>query len=290
MPKTKRTKKATKADTEETTAPPAEETQPEEPAPAANSTKKIIKKKVKSKAKAKQEPTAQASEPEETVDDVVVAEDAELVTTEPTETAPAAPVDYVFDLHHLMVQHPTYDTTDMTNKMLQDQAQLACSQLVRRLFALPAGEKADVGQMVMLPRPVNFLPRDRPPPEPKPKTNWQKFAEKKGIRSEKKGTREYDEGTGTWKLRFGREKRARERAENAIVELPHNYKPKVPGGDPFLDAEMKTKAGKKMQRLREARNRRRGTKVAIDNTIGQLNTRSMGKFDKAGRPTKRRRV
>ena len=60
-----------------------------------------------------------------------------------------------------------------------------------------------------LPPPTTLLPREKPLPKPKEKTTWERFAEKKGIQTKRKGgadgtgKMEYDEEKGEWVPKWG---------------------------------------------------------------------------------------
>lgn len=100
-----------------------------------------------------------------------------------TDVTKAVPLQ--LDLGHLMAYDLSHDLDRLVGKpefesslhtLARDNAQL----LFNALFELPTEQDAD-GLMAVLPKSVMQLPRAKPLPTPKPKTTWQKFAEKKGI-------------------------------------------------------------------------------------------------------------
>ena len=55
-----------------------------------------------------------------------------------------------------------------------------------------------------LPPGTTLLPREKPVPEPRPETRWERFAKEKGIKKRKKSSRMvYDEQKGEWRPRWG---------------------------------------------------------------------------------------
>lgn len=57
--------------------------------------------------------------------------------------------------------------------------------------------------MLMLPEPIIQCPREKPCPEPKEETRWEKFAREKGITKRKRERMVWDKDTETWRPRFG---------------------------------------------------------------------------------------
>jgi regulator of ribosome biosynthesis len=57
--------------------------------------------------------------------------------------------------------------------------------------------------MLMLPNPVKHCPREKPCPEPKPETRWEKFAKEKGIKKRKRERMVWDKDTESWRPRYG---------------------------------------------------------------------------------------
>lgn len=55
--------------------------------------------------------------------------------------------------------------------------------------------------VIELPEPITILPREKPLPEPKPTTKWEKFAREKGIKKRKHSRLVWDEISGSYKPR-----------------------------------------------------------------------------------------
>ena len=86
------------------------------------------------------------------------------------------------DLHHLSA---TYKVPAETGEALTAQARDATQLLVAGLFALPV-EKTSEGPVITLPAATTALPREKPVPQPRAETKWEKFAKEKGIAPKKK--------------------------------------------------------------------------------------------------------
>eukprot|EP00938_MAST-03A_sp_MAST-3A-sp1_P003366 g3366.t1 len=74
--------------------------------------------------------------------------------------------------------------------------------LVNKLFASERVE-TESGVMLMLPPPIKHCPREKPCPEPKPETRWEKFAKEKGIKKRKRERMIWDKDTESWRPRYG---------------------------------------------------------------------------------------
>ena len=103
------------------------------------------------------------------------------------------------DLHHLSA---TYKVPAETGEALTAQARDATQLLVAGLFALPV-EKTSEGPVITLPAATTALPREKPVPQPRAETKWEKFAKEKGIKKRKRSKLVYDEQTDEWKRRHG---------------------------------------------------------------------------------------
>jgi regulator of ribosome biosynthesis len=118
------------------------------------------------------------------------------------------PTPYTFDLGHLLAQDPNTITLDHSSleqslaEVARDGAQSLINQL---LTTCPINSTSD-GVLLSLPAPSTVLPREKPVPEAKPKTKWERFAEKKGIKAKTREQRQnlaYDEESGEWKRKWG---------------------------------------------------------------------------------------
>lgn len=115
---------------------------------------------------------------------------------------------YTFDLGHLLAEDPNPVTLDHDSleqslaELARDGAQSLINQL---LTTCPLTSTSD-GVLLTLPAPATRLPREKPVPQPKAPTKWERFAEKKGIKPKTREQRRnlaYDEESGEWKRKWG---------------------------------------------------------------------------------------
>lgn len=72
--------------------------------------------------------------------------------------------------------------------------------LVKALNVQPMHEIRNMN-VIELPEPIMLLPREKPLPEPKPTTKWEKFAREKGIKKRKHSRLIWDEVSKSYKPR-----------------------------------------------------------------------------------------
>lgn len=120
------------------------------------------------------------------------------------------PTPYTFDLGLLLATDPNpvslptapADLEQSLAETARDGAQALINQL---LTTCPIASTAD-GVALTLPPASTPLPREKPLPEPKAMTKWQKFAAKKGIAPKTREQRRnlvYDEEGGAWRPKWG---------------------------------------------------------------------------------------
>uniref|UniRef100_A0A8B9U011 Hydroxyacid-oxoacid transhydrogenase, mitochondrial n=1 Tax=Anas zonorhyncha TaxID=75864 RepID=A0A8B9U011_9AVES len=132
--------------------------------------------------------------------------------------------------------------------LARDNAQL----LVAQLWALPA-ERAGgaAGPLVAsLPEPSCRLPREKPPPKPRPPTRWEQFARLKGIRRRKRTSLVWDEQAKEWRRRWGYRRAGGDPARSWLLEVPE-------GADPEEDQFAKKRQEKRERVARNEFNRLR---------------------------------
>uniref|UniRef100_A0A2R5LBY9 Ribosome biogenesis regulatory protein n=1 Tax=Ornithodoros turicata TaxID=34597 RepID=A0A2R5LBY9_9ACAR len=179
------------------------------------------------------------------------------------------PLDLEYDAGHLLAIDPNpvnaiklreSGKDEYLKSLARDNTQL----LINKLFQLPLERKEDV-LVVKLPPGTTRLPREKPPPKPKPATKWSEFAKQKGIKPRKKEKLVWDEEVKEWVPTYGYKRAAVEKQKNWVVEVPDNK-------DPNVDYIAKMKTDKKeriakneFQRLRNiARNSKvKATKAAL---------------------------
>jgi regulator of ribosome biosynthesis len=118
-----------------------------------------------------------------------------------------------------------------------------------------------------LPAPLYAVPREKPlPPATKPKTKWQAFAEKKGIKAKRRDEREnkvYDEEAGEWKKKWGYKGANKDGENQWLVELKGDGKEKVDGkdgsrGEMRKDRMDRIKRNERKERANEKKTRKVG--------------------------------
>eukprot|EP00995_Heteronema_vittatum_P006981 NODE_2112_length_833_cov_400.426020_g1485_i0.p1 GENE.NODE_2112_length_833_cov_400.426020_g1485_i0~~NODE_2112_length_833_cov_400.426020_g1485_i0.p1 ORF type:complete len:227 (-),score=69.43 NODE_2112_length_833_cov_400.426020_g1485_i0:152-802(-) len=196
----------------------------------------------------------------------------------------AMDISHVLDTGNMVASNFALDASEVTNSNVMEHTRELAQHLVEALFALPP-LPCDTGRLIKLPAPTTIIPREKAPPKPKPLTRWQEYAIKKNIKPRRKLRRKFDEDLKEWIPTYGYGKRDAEKAKNWVKEVPLDYKPKVAGGDPFLDEAMDRKARVTSQKQREEANKRRSQKIRdrvdhMGETIGKLATASYGRFDK----------
>lgn len=134
------------------------------------------------------------------------------------------PTPYTFDLGYLLAEDPNPLTVDRANieqslaEVARDGAQSLINQL---LTTCPLSSTSD-GVLLTLPAPATRLPREKPVPQPKPPTKWERFAEKKGIKPKTREQRRnlaYDEDSGEWKRKWGYGGLNKKGQDDPIVEV-----------------------------------------------------------------------
>ncbi|CAN8030585.1 unnamed protein product [Ixodes persulcatus] len=178
-------------------------------------------------------------------------------------------LDLAFDLGTLLATDPNpLDAqklrSESREEYLTELARGNTQLLINKLFELPTERVEDV-IVAKLPDGTTRLPREKPPPKPKPATRWSEFARQKGIKRRKKEKLVWDETIKEWRPRYGYKRALVEKQKNWVVEVPD-------GKDPYVDyvGELKEKkkervAKNEYQRLRNiARNSKaKGETIAL---------------------------
>jgi len=89
------------------------------------------------------------------------------------------------------------------------------------LFSLPTVSSPE-GPLGQLPTPTTQLPRAKPLPKPKPPTKWEKFARAKGIQSQRRDRKVWDDESQTWVPRWGWKGRNKAEETQWLHEVPAN--------------------------------------------------------------------
>lgn len=151
--------------------------------------------------------------------------------------------------------------------------------LIDALMALPKITEDD-GTFIQLPPPLIRLPRALPPPQADPETKWEMYKAKRGLKTNKKESKIWDEELQRWLPRFGyRRLKAEAGKEKAgIIELPDNYQFSK-DKDPFLDRAIAKRERVSKQESNRQRNISFGRQKR--DAAGMLATSSIGAFDSA---------
>ncbi|KAL1924681.1 uncharacterized protein VTP21DRAFT_4335 [Calcarisporiella thermophila] len=190
-----------------------------------------------------------------------------------------------YDLNSLDEDRLRNQTEAYLKEYTRDGTQL----LVNKIFSQPIISNDD-GVLAQLPERTTVLPREKPLPQAKPLTRWEKFAKSKGIQKKKKERMVFDEATGEWKPQWGYG-RANDDTKDWLIEVPGN-------ADPMEDQYEKRKEAKKERIDKNKKRQRRNEEeaAAINKglnpreerkkqlqasiAVSKLSTASMGKFDK----------
>ncbi|KAJ5076810.1 ribosome biogenesis regulatory protein [Anaeramoeba ignava] len=146
------------------------------------------------------------------------------------------------------------DVDNNIKDLTRDNAQL----LINKLFQIE-GELTDTGVVIQLPDPTTKIPREKPVPEEKPLTKWEKFAREKGIKKRKKSRKVWDQNKQQWGYRSGYGK-----ANNEMDEVIIEDKGEIEAEDPFLQRKQNKQKRIQQQKKNELMNiaRSKNGKVA----------------------------
>eukprot|EP00123_Amoebidium_parasiticum_P014923 comp22702_c2_seq1/m.35224 comp22702_c2_seq1/g.35224 ORF comp22702_c2_seq1/g.35224 comp22702_c2_seq1/m.35224 type:complete len:311 (-) comp22702_c2_seq1:80-1012(-) len=156
-----------------------------------------------------------------------------------------------------------FDTAPLDNKLMKADTEAYlkalsrdnCQLLINQIWQLPVERREDA-YVCELPAPTTHLPREKPIPQPKAQTKWEKFAEAKGIQKRKKSRMVFDEERQDWAPRWGYN-RANDETKDWIKVLPDNKEQ-----DPYEDMYAKALAAKKERINKNARQQQRNMQAA----------------------------
>lgn len=178
------------------------------------------------------------------------------------------PIPYTFDLGHLAAFDTNPVPPNPTNEQLCTTARDAAQALINQLLTTCKPTSTSEGVHLMLPEPGTRLPREKQlPPEKKEKTTWEKFAEKKGIRTKGKAERAnvvFDEESGEWRKKWGFEGRNRDGERQWLVEVDDDEKKKGKGDKGGAKGEVREGRVERKGRIRrQARRERKNEAVRV---------------------------
>ncbi|XP_019943133.2 ribosome biogenesis regulatory protein homolog [Paralichthys olivaceus] len=133
---------------------------------------------------------------------------------------------------------------DFLGSLARDNTQL----LINELWKQPT-ERVEEAIVAKLPAPVTPLPREKPPPKPRPPTKWEQFAKLKGIQKKKKTNLVWDENAKDWRRRWGH-KRANDDTKEWLIEVPQTADPNEDQFAKRVKAKKERVAKNELNRLR----------------------------------------
>lgn len=134
--------------------------------------------------------------------------------------------------------------------------------LMNKIWELPT-ERVEDAIVVKLPESTSRLPREKPIPKIRPTTKWEKFANLKGIRNQKKSRMVWEEESKSWKPRWGYG-RANDNTADWLVEIPRQKDQFHDYIGERLEQKKERVAKNELQRLRNIRNQEN----KADETVG----------------------
>lgn len=159
-------------------------------------------------------------------------------------------LDLEFDLGNMLASDKNRLELKQQNKeeylkaLARDNTQL----LINELWKLPT-ERVDGVIVAKLPDPVTPLPREKPPPKPRPPTKWEQFAKLKGIQKKKKTNLAWDENAKEWRRRWGYQ-RANDVTKQWLIEVPENADPNEDQFAKRVNAKKERVAKNELNRLK----------------------------------------
>ncbi|KAF3075104.1 hypothetical protein TsFJ059_003483 [Trichoderma semiorbis] len=134
------------------------------------------------------------------------------------------PTPYTFDLGHLLAEDPNPVTLNHSSldQSLAELARDGAQSLINQLLTTCPLKSTSDGVLLTLPQPATRLPREKPVPQPKPPTKWERFAAKKGIKAKTREARRnlaYDEESGEWKRKWGYKGLNKKGEDDWLVEV-----------------------------------------------------------------------
>lgn len=134
------------------------------------------------------------------------------------------PSPYTFDLGLLLAEDPNPVTLDHDSleQSLAEIARDGAQSLINQLLTTCPLTSTKEGVLLTLPQPSTALPREKPLPQARAPTKWERFAEKKGIKPKTREQRRnlaYDEESGEWKRKWGYKGLNKKGEDDWLVEV-----------------------------------------------------------------------
>ncbi|VUC27127.1 unnamed protein product [Clonostachys rosea] len=134
------------------------------------------------------------------------------------------PTPYTFDLGLLMAEDPNPIVLDHSSieQSLAEVARDGAQALINQLLSTCPLSSTKEGVLLSLPPPSTHLPREKPVPQAKAPTKWERFAAKKGIKPKTREQRKnlaFDEQSGEWKRKWGYQGLNKKGQDDPIIEV-----------------------------------------------------------------------
>lgn len=203
-----------------------------------------------------------------------------------------------YDLGNLMCDDPNdldEDKLKSSQKdtylknLTRDNTQL----LINKIWELPT-DKVDMTVVVKLPEGITRLPREKPLPNKKAQTKWEKFAETKSIKNKKKGRMVWDDELRKYVPKWGY-KGKEVKAKSWMMEVPDNADAYEDQFEKVANEKKDRIAKNEFQRLRNIAKNSKGKvpgiglmptksqgekeELRLQLQAARTSTASMGKFD-----------
>eukprot|EP00911_Craspedida_sp_UC1_P002607 UC1_evm2s1929 len=126
----------------------------------------------------------------------------------------------LIDVGHLLCgdARPLESETMTDASAMETLARENTQLLINEIWQLPVTKDVH-GVFAKMPTGTTPLPREKPLPEDRPQTRFEKYAEMKGMQKRKKSRMVYDENKDEWRPRWGYNK-ANDELAVPYIELP----------------------------------------------------------------------
>ncbi|VUZ49166.1 unnamed protein product [Hymenolepis diminuta] len=151
------------------------------------------------------------------------------------------------DLGNLLYEDKgAIDPNDVNRDYIKKLSLNCVHHFLKEFWKLPT-DTFDGVQVSCLPDPTFRLPREKPAPRKREMSRWERFAQMKGIRKQKRSKKVWDDETQSWRPRWGKD-RIDSVKDKWVLEVPDN-------ADPYEDQFEKLSNARKEKRAKNELNR-----------------------------------
>ena len=174
------------------------------------------------------------------------------------------PPPFTFDLGNLLAHDPNPVPAEADEEALAATARDAAQALINQLLSTCEIKSTTAGVHLVLPAPQFALPREKPIPQPKEATKWERFAAKKGIKDKKRdGNKVYDEASGDWVPKWGYKGKNKDAENSWLVEVDEKKEEKSgkahdARADSRHERKERVRRNERKQRANDSKSRRPG--------------------------------